>query len=292
MSIPKATHAGELRIGAATIECAVLEDGTRVLTQSGFLLAIGQSAKPAGQRIGFEEPAPFLGANNLKPFINKELLASTTKIKFRPFQGGHAVGYKAEILPRVCEVYLDARDAGALLASQARTAAVCEVLMRGLAHVGIVALVDEATSYQEIRDRNALHKILDKYLLTHQARWAKRFPDDFYREIFRLRGWEWQGMKVNRPQVVGHYTRDIIWDRLAPGILEELENLNPTTDKGSRRFKHHQYLTTEIGHPALQRHLVGVMALMRGALKWDHFMRSLQRAYPKINTNFDLPLED
>lgn len=292
MSITKATHAGELRIGNATIECAVLEDGTRVLTQSSFLRAIGQSVKPAGQRIGFEDIPPFLASKNLKPFISKDLLDSKNRLLFRPFRGGRAVGYKAELLPKVCEVYLDARDNKALMTSQTRTAAACEVLMRGLAHVGIIALVDEVTNYQEIRDRKKLQEILDAYLLAHQAKWAKRFPDEFYQEIFRLRGWEWQGMKVNRPQIVGHYTNDIVWERLAPGVREELERLNPKTETGARRSKHHQYLTTDIGHPALQRHLSGVMALMRGSIKWEPFMRSLQRAYPKINTTLPLPLEE
>ena len=72
-NIPKATHTGELQIGSITIECAVLEDGTRVLTQSGLLRAIGQSNEPAGQRIGVEEIPPFLASNNLKPLINKDL---------------------------------------------------------------------------------------------------------------------------------------------------------------------------------------------------------------------------
>ncbi len=163
--------------------------------------------------------------------------------------------------------------------------------MRGLAMVGIVALVDEATSYQEIRDRKALNKILDKYLLAEQAKWAKRFPDEFYREIFRLRDWQWQGMKVNRPGVVGKYTNDFVWDRLAPGVREELERLNPKTETGRRRAMHHQWLTDDVGHPALQKHISGVMALMRASAKWDHFTRMLQRAYPKINTNLELPID-
>ena len=292
MSIPKATHTGTLQIGPVTIECAVLNDGTRVLTQSGFLRSIGQSHKPAGQRIGFEQMAPFLASNNLKPFIKEELASSNTKLRFKLARGGAAVGYRAELLPQVCEVYLQARDAGVLLASQMRTASACEVLMRGLAHVGIIALVDEATSYQEIRDRKALNRILDKFLLEGQAKWAKRFPDDFYKEIFRLRGWQWQGMKVNRPSVVGKYTNDFVWDRLAPGVRDELERLNPKTETGGRRARHHQWLTQDIGHPALQKHLSGVMALMRASTRWDQFARMLQRAYPKINTTIPLPLED
>ena len=72
----------------------------------------------------------------------------------------------------------------------------CELLMRGLAHVGIIALVDEATGFQQIRDRDALQAILDAYLRKELAAWAKRFPDEFYQQIFRLRGWQWKGMKI------------------------------------------------------------------------------------------------
>ena len=99
-------------------------------------------------------------------------------------------------------------------------------------------------------------------------------------------------MKVNRPQIVGYYTNDIVWERLAPGVREELERINPKTETGVRRSKHHQCLTADIGPPALQRHLSGVMVLMRGAVKWEAFMRSLQRAYPKINTTLPLPIEE
>ena len=292
MNISKATHTGELRLGNTVIACAVLEDGTRVLTQSGFLRAIGQSHKPAGQRIGFEEMPPFLASNNLKPYVDDELGSSNNKIRFKMFRGGRAVGYKAELLPKVCEVYLRARDDNVLFGSQMRTAIACDLLMRGLAHVGIIAMVDEATRYQEIRDREELNRILDKYLLAEKARWAKRFPDEFYQEIFRLRGWQWQGMQVNRPQVVGHYTNDIVWDRLAPGVKAELEKLNPRNTSGNRRSRHHQWLTNDVGHPALQQHLIGVMAIMRGTLQWGAFQRALQRAYPKTNTNFDFPFEE
>ena len=98
----------------------------------------------------------------------------------------------------------------------------CETLVSGLAHVGIIALVDEATGYQAIRDRHALNAILDKYLRPYEAQWAKRFPDEFYQEIFRLKGWQWQGMKVNRPQVVGKYINNIVIraaDRWAAGTI-------------------------------------------------------------------------
>jgi P63C domain len=193
-------------------------------------------------------------------------------------------------LPKVCDVYLKARDDGVLLKSQEKFARACDLLMRGLAHVGIVALVDEATGYQEVRDRLALQEILDKFLRKEFATWAKRFPDEFYQGIFRLRNWQWRGMKVNRPQIVAHYTKDLVYARLAPGILRELEARNPLDARGHRRAKHHQYLTDDIGHPALAQHLYGVNGLMRVTDKWDEFMRLMDKAYPRRGDTLQMAL--
>ena len=74
-----------------------------------------------------------------------------------------------------------------MLPSQQHIAYRAEILMRGLAHVGIVTLVDEANGYLENRNRNSLQEILGKYLLPYQTRRAKRFPDESYREKFRLK---------------------------------------------------------------------------------------------------------
>jgi hypothetical protein len=269
-----------------------LEDGTRILTQYGFLEAIGRSGKPAARRgSSFERLAPFLDASNLKPYITEDLRRSTTPLQFRTHQGRKAWGYRADLLPQVCEVYLRARDDGALLKGQERFARACDLLMRGLAHVGIVALVDEATGYQEVRDRQALQAILDKYLRKELAAWAKRFPDEFYQHIFRMRGWKWRGMYVNGPRVLAAYTKDIVYKRLAPGILEELERLNPIDDRGVRPAKHHQWLTEDVGHPALAQHLYAVMGLMRISNSWDEFRRHLDRAFPPKGKTLSLPID-
>lgn len=139
------------------------------------------------------------------------------------------------MLPEVCYVWIDAMNAKVLSETQEKTAKIANILVRGFATVGITALVDEASGYQQIRDRYALQALLDKYLLQEFAAWAKRFPDDFYKEIFRLRKWQWKGMKINRPSVVGRYTNDIVYERLAPGILDELRERNPKDGKGTEK---------------------------------------------------------
>jgi hypothetical protein len=148
------------------------------------------------------------------------------------------------------------------------------------------------TGYQEVRDRLALQAILDKYLRKEFAKWAKQFPPEFYQGIFRLRGWQWRGMKVNPPQIVAHYTKDLVYARLAPGIVKELEVRNPMTEKGYRKHKHYQYLTEDIGLPALAQHLYAVNGLMRAADTWKDFMALMDKAHPRRGDTLQLPLFD
>ena len=295
MILPVAEHTGEIKIGDVKLPCAVLQDGTRLLTQRGLFDAIGRTGKSSGTPEGTASELPvFLRSKKLSPFIPDELRTASAGIKFR-LRGvkneSSALGFRAEILPLTCQVFIDAFNAGALSNKQVHIAEKCLMLAKGFQIVGITALIDEATGYQEIRDRQALQKILDHYLLKEFAAWAKRFPDEFYQQIFRLRGWQWRGMKINRPGVVANYTNDLVYARLAPGVLDELRKLNPI-EEGRRAHKHHQYFTPNVGHPALQAHLNGVMAIMRASTTWENAKRMVQRAYPKINTNLDLPFPD
>lgn len=291
---PRATHEGELHIGGSTLPCAVLEDGTRVLTQWGFLRAIGRSGRPAaGRGSDVEKVAPFLALENLKRYVTKELEDSTKPIIFRLPSGVKAYGYRAEILPKVCEVYLQARDEEKLLKSQEKFARACEILMRGLAHVGIVALVDEATGYQADRAKNALTEILERFIATELRKWVKTFPADYYKELFRLRKWAFPPARSNsRPALVGKLTNDLVYRRLAPGVLEELKRLTPRDEKGRLKAHLHRRLTEDVGHPRLREHLAAVVALMKASATWDDFKRSVDRALPKFPSHPRLPLED
>ncbi len=91
----KATHQGILKIGAKKIECAVLEDGTRVITQTSFLRALARSTQPmAKQGASLEGMPSFVAPKNLKPFVPKEILDSRTPIVFRSLgRGGKSFGY-------------------------------------------------------------------------------------------------------------------------------------------------------------------------------------------------------
>ena len=285
--IPSATHDGVLKIGDAEISCYVLDDGTRIVSTRGIMKALGRTWR--GRKYSGTELPVFLEAKNLTPFISNELAAVLNVIEFKPPTGLKGEGFKADILPMICEVYLNARDAGNVLTeSQKTVAAQADILMRGFARVGIIALIDEATGYQHDRARDALEKILEAFIKDNLGKWAKRFSDDFYVEIFRLRGVEWPKEK-NPPSYIGHLTNDIVYSRLAPGLVKELKEKSPKSTRGNRKNKLHQWLTDDIGHPKLQEHLSALKALMKSCDDWEDFYKRLNRALPKFQ---ELPLWD
>lgn len=130
--------------------------------------------------------------------------------------------------------------------------------------------------------------VVDRFVRPSHGAWSKRFPDEFYRQIFRLRGWAWRGMGVNRPQAVAGYTRDLVYARLPPGVLAELDRRLPIED-GRRPAKFHQLLTDDVGHPALALHLHGVIGFMRASTNWCQLMSLVDVAYPKYGATLMMP---
>lgn len=281
-----------LRIGGVEIECYVLDDDTRVLTQASFLEALGRHrrAKASPQR---DDNLPaILQGKNINPFISAETRSKAAPITFTLPAGGRASGYNAELLPEVCEVYLAARQARAIQPAQERTAQYAELIMRGLAKVGIIALVDEATGYQEVRARDALAKILEEFIAKELQAYIATFPPDFYSEMFRLRGLDFPKDTVRRPQYFGHLTNDIVYERLAPGVRDELRRITPRDARGRPKHKYFQRLTSNIGYPKLREHLGSVVTLMKLSKDWPDFKRKLDRIHPRVGDAIPLFFED
>ena len=275
-----------LIIGNVEIDCYVLEDETRVLSQRGMARGLGMSPTGSGLRL-----TNFAASKSINPYISNELRVGIENPVPFLATGGIINGYPAPLLVEMCNVVLTARDDGALTKQQAHIAERCDILIRGLATVGIIALVDEATGYQRIRVQRALAVILENFIAQELQPWTKTFPYEFYEQIFRLKKWDGPDGK-KRPAVIGHYTNDIVYARIAPGVLDELRRLNPTNSKGYRRTKHHQWFTPNIGHPKLREHLAAVTALMRAAPNWNRFYGDLQRAFPVQNEQLLLSLDD
>jgi len=286
-NLPKAEYGGEIVIGNLRIPCAVLDNGKRVVSENGITTALLGSRSGASKRLKKASeadgaPLPiFLAPGQLKPFISNELINGPLKQIVYKDGRKKVVGYGAEILPAVCDVWLKAREAGALQNQQKQKALKAEILMRGLAHIGVIALVDEATGYQDFRDRQALQQILEEFIAKELQPWVKTFPDDYYENLFRLKAWNYKPLDTSRPGVVGRYTNNLIYERLAPGVLKELKRITPKNTSGRRKHKFFQKLTPETGHPKLKEHISNIVVLMKVNDDWEVFMGMVDKALPK-----------
>jgi P63C domain-containing protein len=294
--IAKAISTGVLRLG--DIPCAVLDDenNTRVLTQSGFLSAIGRFPTPrSASKSDLVNLPAFLRAKNLEPFISNDLIRSSTPILFDSERSGgaggtRAIGYRAQLLPDVCWVYQEAKMAGKILPAQEHVAEACTRLLKALTNVAIDSLVDEATGFQDIRAKDALIKLLEKYVSKDALPWVKTFDEEFYKEMFKLHGYSYTPGSVKRPMIFAKRTEDI-YNRLAPGAREELQRLVKRYPSGRPAEKLFQHLTENDGYKALIELIKTAKIVMKLSNDPKDYERKLDRLHPRFGDTIPLALD-
>lgn len=292
----------DITIGDVKIPCAIVEgengkEPRRLLAEYGILNAILGEASGASKRKKkiYEEDGThlpiFLAPGQLKSYIQTDLHDLSLLNRIEYVDGKKILyGYDARVLPVVCDIWLKARAAGALQKQQLDKAQKAEVVMRGLAHTGIIALVDEATGYQSIRAKDSLTKILEAFVAKELRPYVSKFPPDFYFHIFRLRGLAFPSSSVNRPSYFGHITNDIIYRRLAPFVWAELKEKSKK-ERSNKKPHLHRYLTQDIGEPRLQKIFEKVITVMELSDDWSDFKTKLDKVLPAYNETMQLPLE-
>lgn len=279
-TIPVAPYNGVLHLGAHEISCDVLQDGTRMLRRKQFLKAMGRG-KLGGTTLGrsIEANLPiFITANNLTPYLTAEIRMALSEISYKLPNGKKVSGFKSTALPEACKIYLEARKDGVLNKQQLSIATSCEVMLMAFAKVGLDALIDEVTGYQTVRDKNAMQVLLEKYVNAEIREWVKRFPDEFFQQSYRIHGWQYPRLTgKNHPQCLGKFINKYIYDKMPPGVLEELKKKNPKSDTGNRQFKHHQFLTQDLGNDGLKKQLHIVTAFMKVCDDVEQFKKLMEK---------------
>jgi hypothetical protein len=282
------THDGELDLNGLKISCYVLEDGRRVLSGRGMQVALKMVDDD-------EDSAPTSGAR-LRRYLDQKSLNSFI---FNGKEPGHfdpiichkgdkrINGYEATILADICDAFLEARKHINLSTRQQIIADQCEILIRGFARVGIIALVDEATGYQYDRERDELQKILKAYVSEEILNWQLTFTDSFYREIFRLKKWNFTANSIkNRPGVVGRYTNKFIYEMLPNGVLQRLKATTPKSESGNYVYRFHQSLTPDLGREHLKSQILIITTLMSISRTWEEFVTLFQRRFGQLSIEF------
>jgi hypothetical protein len=282
---PKETHPGLIKIGNAELQCGVLDNGIRVFSTRGVTRAMGgkKTGTAGTAQNGAPQPPSFLASDAIKSSISPQLMARLlTPLQYRPKHGGRtAYGYEATILPEICELILEANDKNPLKPNQKHLVEKASVLIRAFARVGVIALVDEATGYQDDRAKDELTRLLDMYVQEGFRPYVGKFRNDFFKEVYRIYGWEYKPGNTQSPRYIGKFINKYIYEPLVPNILPRLQSVNPANKKGQRPRKHFQHLSKDLGDPHVDKQITVVTTLLRLADSPQDFDRIYQRACGK-----------
>ncbi|WP_288861282.1 P63C domain-containing protein [uncultured Bacteroides sp.] len=281
-----------LRLGNLEIPCYVLDNGVRVFSGRGIQKAIGYDSKSGQWMNSFckmDGVSSYLcaGDNSISERLSKP-------IKFKRNNAGGsqstANGYEVTILVDICSAIIDANRAGVF--NNDVIVQNADIIIRSVAKVGIIALVDEATGYQHDRENDELQKILKAYISEELLPWQKRFPDIFYKELFRLNGWDYtvNGIK-KRPGIIGKWTNTFVYEELPNGVLEELKKKTPKSESGNRTNRYHQLLTTDIGEPNLEKQINKVITLFQVSDNMKQFCENFRKMKMRQIGQSELPFE-
>ena len=290
----RATHQGELDINGFKISCAVLENGERVLVNRSVANAFGLKGSGAYWQKKKEQKGAllpeYLSAKYLQPFIDKgeksNLYNTTSYINT---SGVETEGVDANFISDICDVYVKAGQNGAFKTNTEIPENAYNLLL-ALSKVAITALVDEATGYQYIREKDELQKLLKHYISPELLPWTKKFPDDFYKELFRLNGWDFtvNGIK-KRPGVIGTWTKKLVYEELPNGVLQELEKNAPKSEAGNRTVRYHQFLTDDIGNPHLTSQINQILTLFRLSDNMQHMWQQFEKLKQRQSAQLEIP---
>lgn len=281
-----------LKLGEIEIPCYVLSNGVRVFSGRGLQRAIGYESE-SGQwmksfcKLDGISAALCAGDNSIF-----DQLLHPIKFKRNNAGGSQSItnGYEVTLLIDICSAIIEANRAGVF--NNPTIVHHADVIIRSAAKVGIIALVDEATGYQHDREKDELQKILKAYISEELLPWQKRFPDAYYKELFRLNGWDYTIKDIRkRPSVIGTWTKELIYKRLPNGVLDELKKKTPKSAKGNNTARLHQSLTEDIGHPALSSQITKVLTLFQLSdnmeQMWHLFNRLKERQNGQMEFSFE-----
>ena len=266
---------GYLKILENEIPVAVLEGEKRVMVQREVVGLLTGNKKGGLSR--------YLKPENLQPFLPEKFKHVPLDQAVLKFKVGNvtAQAFEAEDIISICDMYLKAQDARALIGQQKKLAQTAEILKRTFAKVGLVALIDEATGYQIDRDKDALRLLVQQYIIEEAREWTKEFYDPFFHELDRIYGNQ-RTISRSRPKYYARFINKYVYEPIEHGlVLDELNRLNPLDRKGYRKKRLHQFLSEKLGLRVLRDRIAKVTAIMQISPNMRRYKESYKRMESK-----------
>lgn len=266
---PFAKYKGVLELGNKSVDCYVLDDGSRLISMRGTIKAI--SSDDNG------DLSKYVRIKAIHPYL-APIDVSNKIVEFNiPGTSTTAKGIPAETFLEICSAYVSALTSGATLTTKQRSIAInCAILISACAKTGLIALIDEATGYQYEREEDALQVKIRAFISEELRAWEKTFPDELWEEFGRLTGW--QGSLHQRPKYWGKLVLELIYDALDPDVAAYLKENKPAPRHGRN---YHQWFTGEYGVNQLVTHINQITGIAKTCSTIDELRHKVALYYKK-----------
>lgn len=266
---PFAKYSGTLQLGKQTIDCYVLDDKRRVISMRATVKVIANDDNG--------DLTKYVGVRALQPYIETENLTSKIIDFTIPGNSMRARGITAETLLDICSAYVSALASGVKLTEKQTGIAInCSILLSACAKTGLIALIDEATGYQYVREEDALQIKIRAFISEELRAWEKTFPDELWEEFGRLT--HWQGSLQQRPKYWGKLVLELIYDAMDPDVAKYLRENTPKPKHG---MNYHQWLSEDLGVRSLTTHINQVIGVAKTCNNIDELRHRIALYYGK-----------
>lgn len=232
----------------------------------------------------------YLSSKYVNKFISSELIEKfDSAVSYLSKSNIEARGVDATVLADICDVFVQAKNAGIKNANILTAADTAYKLIKAFAKVGIIAIIDEATGYQYEREKSELQAILKAYISDDILDWQRAFHLNFYKEIFRLWDVPFTDKNIKRkPMFIGTLTNKLVYKNMPKGIfvLERLKEKTPKTKGGNYKYRLHQSLTKEDGREALKKVIYSIETLAAVSETKEQFKRMVEDRYGQRSLPF------
>jgi len=272
-----ASHCGVVHFGDLDCEAVVLTTGERGYVRKQVAKLLGVHENNTGHR--FRQILADFSPKSLSELDKFESPISLPS-------GRRAQFFPAGVITQIASGVIDAALDHTLHSARRKLVPNCMKIMRALATTGGVALIDEATGYQHHRAPDALQELISKLLRQSCASWERRFHPDYYRALYRLFNWRYQGHEQNPPHVIGQITLRWVYGPVLPeDLLGEIRNRKGISQK------HHQWLSDQ-GLAHLESQIHAVTAIARSSQSYPDFKRRCEAAFGGAALQLGLLLDE
>lgn len=293
---PKALCTGEDTFNGIKIIASILdnEERTHIFSERSLANVFGFKGGGAYWKRKKTDSAvlpEYLSSPLLKDFISSDLKEKLdSAVSYIATNGKYSQGIEATVLPLICDVYYKASIKHKDNEGLKKAGETAYKIILAFSQYGVLKYVEQITGYRYTDEDIIIAKQLKEWGVSPTiVDWGKEFQTEFYRHIYRLKGWDFNPKTVKKPQVIGTYTNKYIYSYLPADVFSWIKENTPKSKAGNKTARYFQSLDDKKGKEIFRNQLVSVTTLLKISKSWADFENKMMELFGQTAIDFPEP---